>query len=416
VIHEGFKSGERLGQYRLIQEVGAGSFGVVWEARDRLDRRVALKIPNAGSEAPLQHLTEAWHQARLDNENIIRVYGVEEIYQRHLIAMEFADGGSLRQRIEAGPINGRDTLRYGQSLCRALTAAHGQGIIHGDLKPENVLFTAGGILKVTDFGLSTLIGLPPGQSGGSIPYMAPGRFAGTLDTQSDLWSLGVILYEVLTGQLPFDGETPAEIINRIKQRKAAPLLVEETAVPQNLAPVISRLLAQEPHEPFETASRVLEELSQLEERTWQGAATSVASAAPETAATVPEATIQKILHKRSAWRRIRDHPVTVIGVLLMAGGGITYSMWPPSQPAPENAARYYEAGLSHARSARNAKAITALSKAVALDPENTRYRRALALLYEETAQQAEAAQEWRAILQVDPANAEAKDMLERLGR
>jgi serine/threonine protein kinase len=413
VIHGQLKSGEQLGQYRLIQEVGAGSFGVVWEARDQLSRRIALKIPKAPSPALLDQLTEAWHQARLDHENIIRVFGVEEVRDLHLIAMEFADGGSLRQRLATSQIDWRDALRYGQSLCRALAAAHGQGIVHGDLKPENILFTAGGILKVTDFGLSTLIGLPPGQSGGSIPYMAPERFDGTLEPRADLWSLGVILYETVTGQLPFAGETPEATIERIKQRPAAPMRVKETAIPQELALVISRLLAEKPHETFDTATSVLENLSRLEAQTWQGAATSFASADPETAATMPETTIRKILHKRSAWRRIRDHPAAVIGVLLLAGGGITYSMWTRLGASPENATSYFEAGLYHARSSRNGEAITALGKAVTLAPENVRFRRALALLYEETAQPAEAVPEWRIILELDPANAEARDMLAR---
>jgi len=413
VINGQLKSGDPLGQYRLIHEVGEGSFGVVWEARDRLGRRIALKIPRASSPASLEQLTEAWHQARLDHENIIRIYGVEEVQNLGLIAMEFADGGSLRQRLDTTKIDWRDALRYGQSLSRALAAAHGQGIVHGDLKPENILFSAGGILKVTDFGLSALIGLRPAQSAGSIPYMASERFDGRFEPGADLWSLGVVLYEALTGQLPFDDKTPEAIIEKIRQKKLMPIRTQEPDVPGEFALIVSRLLGQEPHATYRTASSLLEDLSRLEERTWQGAATSLASAATGTVATLPEGTIKKILHKRSAWRRIKEHPGAIVALLALAGG-ITYSAWAPSQPDPENAAGYFELGLSHARSARNIEAAKELGKAVALKPGNIRYRRALALLYEQTSQQSKAAGEWRAILAIDPANREAKDMLERL--
>jgi serine/threonine protein kinase len=360
VIHGQLKSGDPLGQYRLIREVGLGSFGVVWEARDRLGRRIALKIPKGPCPASLEPLTEAWHQARLDHENIIRIYGVEEVQNLGLIAMEFADGGSLRQRLETTKIDWRDALRYGQSLCRALAAAHGQGIVHGDLKPENILFSTGGILKVTDFGLSALIGLRPGQSAGSIPYMASERFEGHLEPRADLWSLGVVLYEALTGQLPFVDRTPEAIIEKIRHKKVIPLRALEPDVPEEFAWVISRLLGQESHTTYGTASSLLEHLSRLEERTWQGAATSLASAATGTAATLPENAIKKILHKRSSWRRIKEHPAAIVAVLALVAGGITYSAWAPSRPDPENAAIYFESGLSHARSSRHGEAIKAL--------------------------------------------------------
>src|SRR5688572_23787459 len=215
-------AGTRLGPYEIVAPIGAGGMGIVYLAEDtRLHRRVALKFlpPSVALDphARARFLREAQAASALDHPNIATVYEVGDWNDQLFIAMRYYEGETMRQRIERGPLSIPEAVGAAGQIAAGLAAAHRAGIVHRDLKPANLMVTRDGQVKILDFGLAQVfssaeVTVPrltdPGMAVGTIAYMAPEQATGeTVDARADVWALGVTLFEMLTGGLPFTGKS-----------------------------------------------------------------------------------------------------------------------------------------------------------------------------------------------------------------
>jgi serine/threonine protein kinase/tetratricopeptide (TPR) repeat protein len=279
--------GQTISCYRLVSRIGAGGMGVVWEAVDtRLDRVVALKVlPPEMAEVPerlRRFEQEAKTVAALNHPNIVTLFSVERVDGLHFITMELIRGRTLQDEIPAGGLTLGRFFELAIPLCEALDAAHQRGIIHRDLKPANVMINEEGRLKVLDFGLAKLredtdeadlSQLPTrsqtlltqeGHIAGTIAYMSPEQLQGRpLDPRSDLFSLGIILYEMATGSRPFRGSSSADLVSSIL-RDVPPSVTELKATfPNHLGRIIRHCLEKDLERRFESARGLRNELEGL---------------------------------------------------------------------------------------------------------------------------------------------------------
>jgi eukaryotic-like serine/threonine-protein kinase len=265
---------ERIGSYRILSFIGAGGMGVVHRARDlKLDRDVAIKVlPHDVADDPERKsrlLREARAVAALNHPNICTIYEVGETDGGVYLAMEMIDGRSLTARLANGALGADDIVRYGCELADALAHAHDRGVIHRDLKSANVMVTSEGRIKVLDFGLARRIATAdltevttrpqpsltqPGVIVGTLAYMAPEQLrAQPADARTDIWALGVVLYEMAAGRCPFDGKTGFELSSAIFHAPPPPLPL---SVPPALRSVTSRCLEKDPARRYQSAKEV----------------------------------------------------------------------------------------------------------------------------------------------------------------
>ena len=262
-------SGYRLGPYEIVQRIGAGGMGTVYEGRDtRLGRTVAIKSSAAQFSGRLER--EARAVSSLNHPHICALYDIVEQDGVTYLVMEFVKGTTLADRLAQGPMPFEDTVRYGAQIAGALAAAHANGIVHRDLKPANVMLTEEGV-KVLDFGLAkvgagaaairsseetaTQSLTAPHTILGTLQYMAPEQLEGkAADPRTDLFALGTVLYEMLTGRRAFDGTSPASVMAAILEHEpdAAAALVPST--PASVDRIIRRCLAKDPDARWQTAS------------------------------------------------------------------------------------------------------------------------------------------------------------------
>jgi eukaryotic-like serine/threonine-protein kinase len=228
-------AGTKLGRYEIRSQIGAGGMGEVYLAQDsKLDRKVALKILPADVSSDQRRMNRFIQEAKaasaLNHPHILTIYEIGTTETSRFIATEFIDGETLRQRIGSG-MKLEEILEISIQIASALAAAHAAGIVHRDIKPENVMVRRDGYAKVLDFGLAKLTQLPSSMTDTEAPtkamvntgagtvmgtanYMSPEQAKGThVDARTDLWSVGALLYEMITGHLPFAGETPTETIS-----------------------------------------------------------------------------------------------------------------------------------------------------------------------------------------------------------
>ncbi len=252
-----------LGRYQIVREI-ARSNDVVYEAWDPvLNRRVALKellIPphltgSARRERIERFYREARAAGRLDHPGIVTIYEVGQEGDRHFIAMEYLEGQSLRERLQVeGPLSIEETLRIVVQVLDALAYAHSQGVIHRDIKPDNIHLLPNGTVKLTDFGIARLIVEPSlttdGQVFGTPSYMSPEQVAGkTVDERTDLFSLGVTMYEMLTGHKPFQGDSIVTITYKIMHHNPFPV----AGLPEPLQAFLAKAMAKDPSQRFQSA-------------------------------------------------------------------------------------------------------------------------------------------------------------------
>lgn len=268
--------GEILGHYRIEQLLGEGAFGAVFRGEDvRLGRKVAVKVPHAKGEDPAswgQVLQEARAASALNHPNICATYDIGEDEGVNYIAMEYVEGQPISSLIRSGPFAVDLALLYASQIAKGLEHAHARGIIHRDLKASNVMITTDGQAKLLDFGLARRLDPNVIESiaqsrqsfaeieniAGTLSYMAPevlrGKPAGP---SSDLWSLGALIHEMVSGHLPFKGETPFEMTMAIMVEAPEPL---PTSVPENVRALVEKCLQKKPENRFSNAHELLEQL------------------------------------------------------------------------------------------------------------------------------------------------------------
>ncbi|MEO5589500.1 MAG: protein kinase [Gemmatimonadaceae bacterium] len=256
-------SGLALSRYEVIERIGGGGMGVVFKARDtQLGRTVALKFlprrhaSNPGARAQL--IAEARAASRLDHPNIGVVYEIGEAADgRQFIAMAWYDGETLKERIRRGPVTEAEAIAIALQLGDALAEAHRDGIIHRDVKPANVMITRSGGVKLVDFGIAQLISeddTPQSGAAGTRAYMSPEQTENIpLDARTDVWSLGVLLYETVIGHRPFRGDSDEQLTSAIRNEKQQPLMSLRTDIDPQLARVVERCLQKDRSVRFQTA-------------------------------------------------------------------------------------------------------------------------------------------------------------------
>jgi len=295
--------GSRLGPYEIVQPIGAGGMGEVYRARDeRLGRDVALKILPAEVAASPDRLARFQREARtvaaLNHPGIVTLHTIEEFGGTHFLTMELVEGDSLDRLVLPGGLPVPRVLELAIPLAEALAAAHERGVVHRDLKPANVMVTSGGRIKVLDFGLAkasaadgsaldlTQAATMPtpistmGQVVGTVPYMSPEQVRGEgSDARSDLFALGIVLYELLAGRRPFTGANTADLSSAILRDEPPSLAAARPDLPSDLARVIERCLEKSPRSRWQTALDVHNELKRVKRTLDGGASTSSAVAA-----------------------------------------------------------------------------------------------------------------------------------------
>jgi len=253
---------QRIGPYQILMPLGSGGMGEVYRAKDtKLGREVALKLlPRGATNVPEMHARfahEAQVLASLNHPNIAAIYGMEEEGDVCCLVLELIEGETLAERIVGGPLSIDESLEIGAQIATGLSIAHGHGIVHRDLKPHNVMVTPHGVAKLVDFGIAKAIDpdalasapagvTSPGTLIGTIPYMSPEQILGrNLDRRTDLWSFACLLYEMLSGRLPFEADTRAEMIAAILD-KPPNLSDLPPEVPRVVRELLIRCLQKDP--------------------------------------------------------------------------------------------------------------------------------------------------------------------------
>jgi len=259
-----------VSHYRILERVGSGTMGVVYKAQDdRLGRLVALKfLPEhlgEREENKRRFIQEARSTSSLDHENLCTVYDIGETEDGQIfIAMPFYDGETLKEKLARGPLPVNDALDIAMQLAEGLAEAHAHGIVHRDLKPANVMVTRGGKVKIVDFGLAKLLDevshTKTGATLGTVAYMSPEQAKGTqVDGRTDIWALGVVLYEMLTGSRPFGGDNQPAMLYSILNRKPTPAS-EVAKIPASLDGILEKALEKDLDRRYASASEMLSDL------------------------------------------------------------------------------------------------------------------------------------------------------------
>jgi serine/threonine-protein kinase len=261
------------GKYKIIEEIGRGGMGVVFKAEDiRLKRTVALKfLPPELTHIPDvkdRFMREAQAAAALDHPNICTVYEFDQAEGRAFISMAYIEGQSLKKKIGSGPIELEEALKIATQVAEGLHEAHRKGIVHRDVKSANIMVTAIGQAKVMDFGLARVAGgtlvTQEGTTMGTVTYMSPEQARGEkVDHRTDIWSFGVVLYEILTSQLPFRGEHEQAIVYSILKEKPKPITDIKSGIPVSIEQVVCRALEKDPDKRYQQIEDLLDDLKSI---------------------------------------------------------------------------------------------------------------------------------------------------------
>ncbi|MCH8022039.1 serine/threonine protein kinase, partial [candidate division KSB1 bacterium] len=273
--------GKTISHYKILEKLGGGGMGVVYKAEDtKLKRTVALKfLPqdlSRDDESKERFIHEAQAASALDHNNICTIYEIDETKPapgepgdgQMFIAMACYDGETLKKKIEGGPLKLEDAIDISLQISEGLSKAHEKEIVHRDLKPANVMLTKDGVVKILDFGLAKLRGQTKltkvGTTLGTAPYMSPEQARGEeVDNRTDVFSLGVLLYEMLTGQLPFKGDYHEAIIYSILNEDQEPITGLRTGVPMELERIVNKCLEKEPSSRYQQTNELAVDLQKV---------------------------------------------------------------------------------------------------------------------------------------------------------
>lgn len=287
------EKGKRFGHYEIIRQIGAGGMGEVYLAKDtRLERKTAIKVlPGSvaqDEERMRRFVREAKSASALNHPNIITIYEIGETDNTHFIATEYIEGDTLRERLEGSPVNLKSALEIAIQVASALDAAHRTGIVHRDIKPENVMIRPDGLVKILDFGIAKLSEPPaagglsandseaataikaytsPGLIIGTVAYMSPEQARGfAVDARTDVWSLGVVLYEMAAGRRPFEGQTNSDVISSILKKEPPALTLFSDEADARLDEIVTKVLTKDKEERYQSAKDLFIDLKRLQHR------------------------------------------------------------------------------------------------------------------------------------------------------
>jgi serine/threonine protein kinase/Tol biopolymer transport system component len=356
-----FVSGQRIGHYEIVAPLGEGGMGEVYLARDlKLYRKIALKVLPAlftkDAERVRRFEREARAASALNHPNVCVIHEVDETEDgRHYIAMEYIEGVTLRQLMTQKRLELTEALDIAIQVASALATAHAAGIVHRDIKPENIMARSDGYIKVLDFGVAKLTERPAidlnaatriqtrteaGTVIGTVNYMSPEQARGlSVDTRTDIWSMGVVLYELVAGHAPFSGPTPSDVIVEVLDREPPPLALEIADVPAELERIVRKALRKDREERYQTIKDLALDLKSLRrELEFQAEIARTAPPASGTAARFTHSepasraktkeTISGRARSRAgddhhdgadAQRKVRIAMTLALGVLLLAG-------------------------------------------------------------------------------------------------
>ena len=265
--------GRTVSHYKILEKLGGGGMGVVYKAQDtRLDRPVALKfLPpdlTRDPEAKERFIHEAKAASALQHANICTIHDIEEHDGQLFIVMDCYEGETLKSRIAKGQLRIEDATDLAIQIAQGLQKAHEKGIVHRDIKPANILITTDNVAKIVDFGLAKLTGrsvlTKSGTTVGTVAYMSPEQARGELiDQRTDIWSLGVVMYETVTGRLPFPGDYEQAIVYRIIHEEPEAITSLRSNVPMELERIVKKAIAKNPEERFQNTGDILVDLKSL---------------------------------------------------------------------------------------------------------------------------------------------------------
>ena len=349
-------AGQQISHYRILDLIGTGGMGEVYLAQDlKLGRKVALKLLPADFTKDDLRMYRFRQEARaaslLNHPNILTIHEIGEVDDRHFMATEFIDGENLRQLSKRSRLRPTEAITIAVQVVEALAAAHEAGIVHRDIKPENIMLRPDGYVKVLDFGLAKLAEQPspsadaqastsdrvdtqPGLIMGTVNYMSPEQTRGQeIDARSDIFSFGIVIYEMIAGHAPFEGGTTSDLIASILKDEPSPLAHYAPGVMPELQRIVSKALSKDKAERYQTAGDLLVDLrnlrqgleiqSQVEEaaaRTGQGVAPSIVGASPAP----PASSVQNII---SGIRRGKRGAALALTAFLVTATLIGYAVY-----------------------------------------------------------------------------------------
>jgi serine/threonine-protein kinase len=373
-----------LSHYRIVSKIGSGGMGEVYLAEDtRLGRKVALKILNADLTRHEDRVRRFEQEARaasaLSHPNILTIFDIGKEDPTHFIATEFIDGQTLRSTLTRARMKISEVLDIALQVAGALAAAHASGIIHRDIKPENIMVRSDGLIKVLDFGLAKLVeaeapstdsgartiakaNTDPGTVMGTAAYMSPEQARGQkVDARTDIFSLGVVIYEMIAGRTPFEGETASHIIVSILEKEPAPLMRSSPDAPAELERIVTKALAKDADERYQTIKDLLIDLKRLKQRrdvdaeiersispdTISRSAVATSSGPEAVAAAISSAgstgniaahTTSSAEYLVSGIKQHRKGVIATLALLLIAGAALVYSFYPAGSVAIDSIA------------------------------------------------------------------------------